>query len=116
MASMPFLSCKFFALQKTYETIVPASMPAIHGDFRLQVFAKQKPGKSIHAGLPAGFRLGSLGLCPKLRKPKRSAFWFSILPPPFGRTPASMPFLSCKFFALQKTYETIVPASMPVFS
>jgi hypothetical protein len=22
MASMPFLSCKFFALQKTYETIV----------------------------------------------------------------------------------------------
>jgi hypothetical protein len=30
-ASMPFLSCKFFALQKTYETIVPASMPAIRG-------------------------------------------------------------------------------------
>jgi hypothetical protein len=31
-----------------------------------------------------------------------------ILPPPFGRNPASMPFLSCKFFASQKTYETIV--------
>ncbi|MDR1024623.1 MAG: hypothetical protein LBL56_02770, partial [Treponema sp.] len=31
MASVPFLSCKFFALQKTYETIVPASMPAIRG-------------------------------------------------------------------------------------
>jgi hypothetical protein len=31
MASMPFLSCKFFAKQKTYETIVPASLPAIRG-------------------------------------------------------------------------------------
>jgi hypothetical protein len=39
LASVPFLSCKFFALQKTYETIVPASMPAgyRHAAFRCEM-------------------------------------------------------------------------------
>jgi hypothetical protein len=32
-----------------------------------------------------------LGQSPKLRKPKRYAFWFGILPPPFGRNPESLP-------------------------
>jgi hypothetical protein len=45
-----------------------------------------------------GFRLGSLGLCPKLRKPKTHRVFGS----------ASMPFTGCKFFASQKTYEIIV--------
>jgi hypothetical protein len=50
----------------------------IHAVFRLQVFASQKPGESIHAGIPAGFGPESLGQSPKLRKPKRYAFWFGV--------------------------------------
>jgi hypothetical protein len=45
----------------------------------------------------------SLGLRPKLRKPKRCAFWFPLR---CSKT-ASVPFLSCKYFAMQNTYETI---------
>jgi hypothetical protein len=44
----------------------------------------------------------SLGLCPKLRKPKtRQGFWFRFNPLRCSKM-AFMPFLSCKFFALQK--------------
>jgi hypothetical protein len=58
-ASLPFLGCKFFAPQKTYETstagLLPAAARKLQGTF--------------------GW---SLGQSPKLRKPKRYAFWFAV--------------------------------------
>jgi hypothetical protein len=61
MASMPFLSCKFFALQKTYEINVAGILPARLRRqtaslpfFAFRFLRSQKPGKSIHAGIHAG--------------------------------------------------------------
>jgi hypothetical protein len=89
MASMPFLSCKFFASQKTYETIVPASLPAIRGGVRHWILPV---AKSIYP--PLADSNGNSG----------------ILPPPFGRTPASMPFLSFGFCEA-KPGKLLTPAS-----
>jgi hypothetical protein len=61
---------------------------------------------------PASLPVFGLGFClwqnPSLRLRRIAMETAPSLAPPFERNPASLPFLNCKFFAKQKTYETIV--------
>jgi hypothetical protein len=74
------------------------------------------PFLSLARANSCGVRLGSFAPQNSWNSSLQAGrFWFCgvLLRKTPGTAPASMPFLSCKFFALQKTYETITAGLLP---